>query len=149
MATTIAPIINVATSPIVSVTGASGVSYDSINNSIGMSMFYKVNSIYQYTNNLQQLLSPVVLKKFDKVGNRQNTTLQMTIDPYQQQASLTQEMLGYNYAFDSNNGFFPFILANTTVNYQIKVTELTASQFLSGASNFDNIEFLQDYINDF
>jgi len=35
------------------------------------------------------------------------------------------------------------------VNYQIQVTELTASQFLSGASNFDNIEFLQDYINDF
>jgi hypothetical protein len=58
-------------------------------------------------------------------------------------------MLGYNYAFDSNNAFFPFILANTTVNYQIKVTELTASQFLSGANNFDNIEFLQDYINDF
>jgi hypothetical protein len=149
MATTIAPIISGATSPIVSVTGASGVSYDSINNSIGMSMFYKVNSIYQYTNNLQQLLSPVSLKKFDKFGNKNITTLQMTIDPYQDQASLTQEMLGYNYAFDSNNAFFPFILANTTVNYQIKVTELTASQFLSGASNFDNIEFLQDYINDF
>jgi len=149
MATTIAPIINVATSPIVSVTGASGVSYDSINNSIGMSMFYKVNEIYQYSNNLQQLLAPVSLKKFDKFGNKEITTLQMTIDPYQNQASLTQDMLGYKYSFDSNNAFFPFILGNTTVNYQIKVTELTASQFLSGESNFDDIEFLEDYINDF
>lgn len=149
MATTIAPIINVATSPIVSVTGASGTSYNSINNSIGMSMFYKVNAIYQYTDNLQQLLSPVSLKKFDKFGNKEITTLQMTIDPYQNQASLTQDMLGYNYSFDSNNAFFPFILGNTTVNYQIQVTELTASQFLSGESNFDDIEFLEDYINDF
>lgn len=149
MATTIAPIINVATTPIVSVTGASGTSYNSINNSIGMSMFYRVNAIYQYTDNLTQLLSPVVLKKFDKFGAKTLTSLQMTIDPYQNQASLTQSMLGYDYNFDSNNNFYPFILGNTTINYQIQVTELTASQFLSGQSNFDDIEFLEDYINDF
>lgn len=57
--------------------------------------------------------------------------------------------MGYDYAFDSNNAFFPVIEGNTTVNYRIDVEEFGQNDLMAGQSNFDDIEFLQDYINDF
>jgi hypothetical protein len=83
MATTISPIINVASSPIVSVTGASGTSYDEIQGSIGTSFNYLVKNIYQRASSFSQLLQPVKLRKFNKYGDKHEMNLQMMIDPYQ------------------------------------------------------------------
>ena len=149
MATTISPIVTTASSPIVSVTGASGTSYDEIQASIGTSFNYLVKNIYQKATSISQLMQPVLIRKFNKFGDKHQMNLQMMVDPYQQQASLNQSMMGYDYAFDSNNAFFAFIEGNTTVNYRIDVKEFGQNDFLSGPNNFDDIEFLQDYINDF
>jgi hypothetical protein len=149
MATTISPIVTTQSTPIVSVTGASGTSYDEIQASIGTSFNYLVKNIYQYSSSLTQLLQPVKLRKFNKFGNRHERILQMTIDPYQEQSSLNQSLLGYDYIFDSNNGFFPIIQANTSVNYRIDVQEFGQNDFMMGQTNFEDIELLQDYINDF
>jgi len=149
MPTTIAPIVTTQATPIVSVTGASGTSYDEIQGSIGTSFNYLVKNIYQRATSFTQLLQPVKLRKFNKYGDKHEMNLQMMIDPYQQQSSLNQSLMGYDYAFDSNNAFFPIIEGNTTVNYRIDVEEFGQNDLMAGQSNFDDIEFLQDYINDF
>lgn len=149
MPTTIAPIINVQSTPIVSVTGASGTSYSEIQGSIGTSFNYLVKNIYQRATSFTQLLQPVKLRKFNKYGDRHEMNLQMMIDPYQDQSSLNQSLMGLDYIFDSNNAFFAVIEGNTTVNYRIDVEEFGQNDLMAGQTNFDDIEFLQDYINDF
>jgi hypothetical protein len=149
MPTTISPIINVASSPIVSVTGASGTSYDEIQGSIGTSFNYLVKNIYQRASSFSQLLQPVKLRKFNKYGDKHEMNLQMMIDPYQDQSSLNQSLMGLDYIFDSNNAYFASIEGNTTVNYRIDVQEFGQNDLMGGKTNFDDIEFLQDYINDF
>lgn len=149
MPTSISPIVTIASSPIVSVTGASGTSYKEIQASIGTSFNYLVKNIYQNATSISQLLQPVVLRKFNKRGTKHQVSLQMTIDPYQEQASLNQSMIGYDYIFDSNNAFFAFIQGNTSVNYRIDVETFGQNDLMAGQTNFEDIEFLQDYINDF
>jgi hypothetical protein len=75
--------------------------------------------------------------------------LQMMIDPYQDQSSLNQSLMGLDYIFDSNNAYFASIEGNTTVNYRIDVQEFGQNDLMGSKTNFDDIEFLQDYINDF
>lgn len=149
MPTTIAPIVIVSPTPIVSVTGASGTPYNEIQASIGTSFNYLVKNIYQKATNLSQLLQPLILRKFNQRGEKEQMNLQMMVDPYQDQASLNQSAIGYDYAFDSNNAMFVFVEANTTINFRIDVEELGQNDLMEGKSNFDDIEFLQDYINDF
>jgi hypothetical protein len=75
--------------------------------------------------------------------------LQMMIDPYQDQSSLNQSLMGLDYIFDSNNAYFASIEGNTSVNYRIDVQEFGQNDLMGSKTNFDDIEFLQDYINDF
>jgi hypothetical protein len=75
--------------------------------------------------------------------------LQMMIDPYQDQSSLNQSLMGLDYIFDSNNAYFASIEGNTSVNYRIDVETFGQNDLMAGQTNFDDIEFLQDYINDF
>ncbi len=145
---TVPPNITVQSVPDIQVSSVNGVSYNQINQSIG-SFAYLVNSIYIYSSNLDQLLQPIGLKKYNKFGDKHIKVLQPMIDPYQTSSSLNQTMLGQDYAFDSNNGFYPTISANTTVTYQFSTTQINAGDFLEGKTNFDDIEFLEDYLNDF
>lgn len=124
------------------------VTYKEIQQSIG-TYFYKINNIYIYASNLDQLLQPIGLKKYTKTGSKEIKILQPMIDPYQQTSSLNQTMFGLDYIFDSNNGFYPTISANTFVNFQFSTTEVSHQDYLKGEDNFQNIEFLQDYLNDF
>lgn len=149
MPTTIAPIVTINSSPLVEVTGVSGVSYDQINTSIGLNYDYLLFNIYQSTSNISQLLQPVRLRKFNKFGDKNEINLQMMVDPYQNQASLNQSMFGYDYAFDSNNAFFANIEANTTVSYRIEVEEQTAQSLFNGNTTINEIDFFKDYISDF
>jgi hypothetical protein len=142
------PNISTLSTPAIQVRSIGDVSYKTIQQSIG-TYFYKVNNIYIYASNLDQLLQPVGLKKFNKFGDKQIRILQPMIDPYQQTSSLNQTMLGLDYVFDSNNGFYPTISANTSVNFQFSTTEISHQDYLKGEDNFQNIEYLQDYLNDF
>jgi len=142
------PNISTLSTPAIQVRSIGDVSYKTIQQSIG-TYFYKVNNIYIYASNLDQLLQPVGLKKFNKFGDKQIRILQPMIDPYQQTSSLNQNMFGLDYIFDSNNGFYPTISANTSVNFQFSTTEISHQDYLKGEDNFQNIEYLQDYLNDF
>jgi hypothetical protein len=144
----VAPNITVGTTPTIAVDSISGVSYNQINQSIG-SYFYLVKNIYIYSSNINQLLQPIGLKKYNKFGNKHIRVLQPMIDPYQDLSAINQTTIGLDYAFDSNNGFYPTLSANTTTTFQIDTTQMSADDYLSGKSNFDDIEFLTDYINDF
>ena len=149
MPTTIAPIVIVSPTPIVSVTGASGTPYNEIQASIGTSFNYLVKNIYQKATNLSQLLQPMILRKYNKRGEKHQMNLQMMVDPYQDQASLNQSAIGYDYILDSNNAMFVFVEGNSTINFRIDVDEFGDTDLMEGKSNFDDMEFLQDYINDF
>jgi hypothetical protein len=149
MPTSIAPIVTTQATPIVSVTGASGTSYAEIQASIGTSFNYLVKNIYQKASSFSQLLQPVKLRKFNKYGDKHEMNLQMMIDPYQDQSSLNQSLMGLDYIFDSNNAYFASIEGNTSVNYRIDVETFGQNDLMGGQTNFDDIEFLQDYINDF
>lgn len=144
----VAPNITVGTTPTIAVDSVNGVSYNQINQSLG-SFNYLVKNIYIYSSNIDQLLQPIGLKKYNKFGDKHIRVLQPIIDPYQTSSSLNQTTIGLDYAFDSNNGFYPTISANTTATFQIDTTQLSAEDYLSGKSNFDDIEFLTDYLNDF
>jgi hypothetical protein len=144
----VAPNITVGSTPTISVDSISGVSYNQINQSIG-SFNYLVKNIYIYSSNISQLLQPIGLKKYNKFGDKHIMVLQPMIDPYQDLSALNQTTRGLDYAFDSNNGFYPTISANTTATFQIDTTQLSDDELLGGRSNFDEIEFLTDYLNDF
>jgi len=142
------PNISILPIPAIQVMSIGDVSYQTIQQSIG-TYFYKINNIYIYASNLDQLLQPIGLKKYNKFGDKQIRILQPMIDPYQQSSALDQTMLGLDYIFDSNNGFYPTISANTSVNFQFSTTEISHQDYLQGVDNFQNIEYLQDYLNDF
>jgi len=142
------PNITITNPASIQVSSVSGVSYEQIQQSIG-TYFYEIKNIYIYSSNLDQLLQPVGLKKYNKFGDKQIRILQPMIDPYQQSSALDQTMLGLDYIFDSNNGFYPTISANTSVNFQFSTTEISHQDYLQGVDNFQNIEYLQDYLNDF
>jgi len=142
------PNISVGSTPFIAVDSISGVSYNQINQSIG-AFNYLVKNIYIYSSNINQLLQPIGLKKYNKFGDKHIRVLQPMIDPYQNLSAINQTTIGLDYAFDSNNGFYPTISANTTATYQIDTTQLSGDDLLNGRSNFDEIEFLTDYLNDF
>jgi hypothetical protein len=142
------PNITVGSTPTIVVDSISGVSYNQINQSIG-SFSYLVKNIYIYSSNLDQLLQPIGLKKYNKFGDKHIRVLQPMIDPYQTSSALNQTTIGLDYAFDSNNGFYPIISANTTATFQIDTRQISADELLNIRSNFEDIEFLTDYLNDF
>lgn len=144
------PIITTYANDAISVTSTSDLSYDTLNASVGTGNDYKFLNLYQYATNLNQLLEPIYLKKFNKQGDRNVMYLNMTIDPYQFTSALNQTTESLDYRFDSNNAFIPRILGNTTINYRIDIHEFATSDLLTkGESNFGNIEFYDDYEIDF
>ena len=145
---TVPPNISTLSTPAIQVSSVSGVSYYQIQQSIG-TFVYLVNNIYMYSSNINQLLQPIGLKKYNKFGDKHIRVLQPMVDPYQSSSALNQTMLGLDYMFDSNNGFYPTISANTSINFQFSTTEISHQDYLSGKTNFQDIEFLQGYINDF
>lgn len=142
------PNISILSPAAIQVSSISGVSYNQIQQSIG-TYFYEIKNIYIYSSNINQLLQPIGLKKFTKSGSKEIKVLQPMIDPYQQTSALNQTMLGLDYVFDSNNGFYPTISANTSVNFQFSTTEISHQDYLKDVDNFQNIEYLTDYLNDF
>jgi hypothetical protein len=141
----IAPTITVLSSPAVSVTSINNLPYGALQQSIG-SYSYLLNSIYEYTEQTSQLLQPVGLKKSNKRGTSQVFNLQMAVDPYQFQASLHQDTIGLDYAFDGNNFFFFYIEANTYAQLQFDIVEIAPIFFLNKRCIFDEIQFLEDYL---
>ena len=141
----VAPTITVLSSPAVSVTSINNLSYGALQQSIG-SYSYLLNSIYEYTDQTSQLLQPVGLKKYNAKGTKQVYNLQMAVDPYQDQASIHQDTIGLDYAFDGNNNFYFYLEANTYAQLQFDIVEIAPIFFLNKRCIFEEIQFLEDYL---
>jgi len=139
------PTITVLPSPAVSVTSINNLSYGALQQSIG-SYSYLLNSIYEYTEQSSQLLQPVGLKKYNAKGTKEIYNLQMAVDPYQQIASIHQDTIRLDYAFDGNNNFYFYLEANTYAQLQLDIVEIAPIFFLNKRCLFEEIEFLEDYL---
>ena len=149
MAATFPPTAQTLSVPAVAVTSSSDLSYDTLNNSIG-SFAYRVNNIYQYATNINQLLQPLYLKKFNKFGDKNVMYLATTIDPYQYTSALTTSTKELAYNFDGDNAFEPTLLPNVSLDYRFDIHEMNPSDLLTkGESNFGDLEYFMDYEIDF
>lgn len=149
MAATFPPIVQTLASPAVEVTSTSDLDYDTLNASIG-SFSYRMQNIYQYATNINQLLQPLYLKKYNKFGDKLVRYLATTVDPYQFTSALTSPTEDLDYNFDGDNAFEPTLLPNVSLDFRISIMEMNPSDLLTrGESNFGDLEFFMDYEIDF
>jgi hypothetical protein len=141
---TVPPNITVLSTPATQVVGLGATTYEQIQASIGAHA-YGVKNLYQFSSNLDQLTNIIVLKKYDANGTKFFYNLAPTIDPYQYSSALDTEFSHLDYAFDGNNGFYPTINANTTVNMQVSVYDLSPSDLINSRSNFEFNDFFTDF----
>jgi hypothetical protein len=141
----VAPVVTVLPTPAVSVTSINQLTYNQLQQSIG-SYTYLLNSIYEYTEQTSQLLQPIGLRKYNVRGSKDTYNLQMAVDPYQFVASIHEDTIGLDYAFDGNNNFFFFIEPNTYAQLQFEVVEIAPIMLLNQRCLFEEIEFLEDYL---
>jgi hypothetical protein len=141
----VAPVVTVLPTPAVSVTSINQLTYNQLQQSIG-SYTYLLNSIYEYTEQTSQLLQPIGLRKYNVRGSKDTYNLQMAVDPYQFVASIHEDTIGLDYAFDGNNNFFFFIEPNTYAQLQLEVVEIARVMLLNKTCLFEEIEFLEDYL---
>jgi hypothetical protein len=141
----VAPVVTVLSSPAVSVTSINNLTYNQIQQSIG-SYSYLLNSIYEYTEQSSQLLQPIGLKKYNVKGDKLIYNLQMAVDPYQQIASIHQDTIGLDYAFDGNNNFYFYLEPDTYAQLQFDVVEIAPIMLLNKRCLFEELEFLEDYL---
>lgn len=149
MAATFPPIVQTLARPAVEVTSTGDLDYATLNASIG-SFAYRMQNIYQYATNINQLLQPLYLKKYNKFGDKNVMYLATTVDPYQYTSALSSPTEGLDYNFDGNNVFEPTLLPNVSLDFRFSITEMNPSDLLTrGESNFGNLEFFMDYEIDF
>jgi hypothetical protein len=70
----------------------------------------------------------------------------MAVDPYQDIASIHQDTIGLDYAFDGNNNFYFYLEPNTYAQLQFDVVEIAPIMFLNKRCLFEEVEFLEDYL---
>jgi len=149
MAATFPAIKSTLAEPAVSVTSVGDLDYDTLNASIG-SFAYRMENIYQYVTNIDQLLQPLYLKKYNKQGDKHVRYLATTVDPYQFTSALSTPTNNLDYDFDSNNAFEPTLLPNVSLDLRFNIREMNPSDLLTrGESNFGDLEFFEDYTIDF
>lgn len=69
-----------------------------------------------------------------------------TIDPYQATSALNLPTMKYNYVLDGQNGFYPIIKANTSVQFRIRVESTSASDFSPQSDNsYQTLDFFNDF----
>jgi len=149
MAATFPPIVQTLAAPAVAVTSTGDLDYATLNASIG-SFSYKMRNIYQYATNIDQLLQPLYLKKYNKFGDKNVKYLATTVDPYQFTSALSTPTTNFDYNFDGDNTFEPTLLPNVSLDFRIDIQEMSPTDLLTkGESNFGNLEFFEDYEIDF
>lgn len=138
------PNISTLPAPATQVVALGATSYEAIQTSMSGNA-YGLQNIYQYSTNITQITNTITLKKYDVNGTRYLYNLTPTIDPYQDQSALNISMRNIDYAFDGNNGFFPILEANTTVQYRIEVYDLSVGDFMISKNNFEELEMFTGF----
>lgn len=121
--------------------GVPPVTYAQVKQSLG-SQVYKVNELYIYSENINQLLGVIQYQIFDSDGNQQYSSIATTIDPYAGNAvAITIDLKKYeqNFVLNGNSSFSSIILPNTYVQVKFWAIRLT-NEFGRNLANFQQIE---------
>jgi VCBS repeat-containing protein len=136
-------IINHAT-PALSVVNAddgAAVTYSQIKQSLGQQI-YNVEGIYIYSENLNQLATPIQYQRYNSDGTQYFQSIVTAIDPYAANAiSLNIDTTKYDqpFIFNGNSSFQADILPGTSVQVKFYSTRITNS-FGKNLDNFKAIE---------
>jgi hypothetical protein len=136
-------IINHAT-PALSVINADdspAVTYSQIKQSLGQQI-YNVEGIYIYSENINQLTSPIQYQRYNADGTQYYQSIVTAIDPYAANAiALNIDTTKYDqpFIFNGNSSFQADILPGTAVQVKFYTTRITNS-FGKNLDNFKDIE---------
>lgn len=121
--------------------GVPAVTYQQVKQSLG-SQVYKVNELYLYSENINQLLGVIQYQRFDSDGNQTYSSVATTIDPYSGNAvAITIDLRNYqdNFILNGNSSFSSTILPNTYVQVKFWANRIT-NEFGGNLNNFKQIE---------
>jgi len=131
--------------PAISVTvadsGVPAVTYRQVNQSLGKHV-YKIENLYLYSQNINQLLGTIQYQIFDSDGQQKFATITTTIDPYQDNSLvLDVDLLRYamDFILNGNSSISSTILPNTYVQVKLFMRRITNS-FGMNMDNFIAIE---------
>jgi hypothetical protein len=121
--------------------GVPAVTYQQVKQSLG-SQVYKINELYLYSENINQLLGIIQYQRFDSDGNQTYSSIATTIDPYSGNAvAITIDLRNYedNFILNGNSSFSSTILPNTYLQVKFWANRITNS-FGRNLDNFEQIE---------
>jgi hypothetical protein len=121
--------------------GVPPVTYQQVKQSLG-SQVYKINELYLYSQNINQLLGIIQYQRFDSDGNQTYSSIATTIDPYSGNAiAITIDLRKYedNFILNGNSSFSATILPNTYLQVKFWANRITNS-FGRNFNNFQQIE---------
>lgn len=120
---TYVPVIINNTTPPIEVTGVSGISYQSILNSLG-NWNYLVNQIYIAAKSMSQIFQNLSFYKYDSTGNTDNQEVISDPDPYQKVPSIYLDTKGRNIVLDGRSSITMNILANESMTFVLDCDEV-------------------------
>mgnify|MGYP006274453983 CR=1 FL=1 len=126
------PTITTNTTPAISVTAADSgvppVTYAQIKQSLG-TYVYKVDKLYVYSENLNQLIGAINYNIYDADGNKLVTNVITTVDPYQGTTAIYKDLTEFvtEVIFNGNSSISATILPNTYVRVQFFTKRITNS----------------------
>ncbi len=133
------------TTPAVSVTiadsGVPAVTYNQVNQSLGKHV-YKIENLYLYSQNINQLLGVIQYQIFDSDGGQKYSSIATTIDPYADNNQVVDlDLLKYatEFILNGNSSLSATILPNTYVQVKLFMRRITNS-FGMNFENFIQIE---------
>lgn len=121
--------------------GVPAVTYQQVKQSLGTQV-YKINELYIYSENINQLLGVIQYQRFDSDGNQTYSSIATTIDPYSGNAvAITIDLRQYqdDFILNGNSSFSSTILPNTYVQLKFWSNRVT-NEFGRNLNNFQQIE---------
>lgn len=121
--------------------GVPPITYEQIKQSLGTQV-YKVDDLYLYSQNTNQLLNVLQFQRYDVNGNQTYSTIATTIDPYAYNSISTfKDLQSYedNFILNGNSSFSTIILPLTFVEMRFNSKRIT-NEFGSNLNNFAEIE---------
>ena len=121
--------------------GVPAVTYQQVKQSLGTQV-YKINELYIYSENINQLLGVIQYQRFDSDGNQTYSSIATTIDPYSGNAvAITIDLKQYqdDFILNGNSSFSSTILPNTYVQVKFWANRIT-NEFGRNLNNFQQIE---------
>jgi hypothetical protein len=121
--------------------GVPAVTYQQVKQSLGTQV-YKINELYIYSENINQLLGVIQYQRFDSDGNQTYSSIATTIDPYSGNAvAITIDLKQYqdDFILNGNSSFSSTILPNTYLQVKFWANRVT-NEFGRNLNNFQQIE---------